>query len=177
MELFDLVDINDNVIGTTDKITAHSNSDIHRCIAVYVFNAKGELYIQEHIKSGGLYDHSVGGHVTQGEDYDAAAKREAKEELGITDSLNKISVFYSDETKRGKNIKHMFGLYECTPSSNWSFSSNNEVKNIFPMPIEEIVKLMNENPEKFTGGFLNTMAEYITQKNLPYTLADWSLKP
>lgn len=163
MEKFDLVDINDNIIGVTDKETSHQNGDLHRVIAIFVFNEKGELYLQEHIKSGGLWDHSVGGHVSQGEGYDTAAKREGFEELNLNCPLKKISIFYSDETSRDKNIKHMFGLYECTPT-NWKFIPNEEVKNIVPMKINEIVKLMNSDPEKFTLGFLNTMKEYIKQK-------------
>lgn len=167
MELFDLVDENDNVIGTTDKQTAHKNAGIHRVAAIYVFTEDGKLYMQEHIKSGGKFDHSVGGHVAKGEAYDEAAKREAFEELGITDPLTKISIFYSDETFRWP-MRHMIGLYECTPSKNWRFTSNEEVKNILPMAIPDIVDTMNKQPEKFTGGFLKTMTEYIKQKNLPY---------
>ena len=74
MELFDLVDKDDNVIGTTDKLTAHSTKQIHRVAAVYVFNDAGELYVQVHKGSGGLYDNSVGGHVSQGETYATAAE-------------------------------------------------------------------------------------------------------
>lgn len=170
MELFDLVDINDNVIGTTDKVTAHSNGDIHRCIAVYVFNQKSELYVQEHLKSGCLYDHSIGGHVSKGENYDDAATREAEEELNITFPLKKISTFYSDETNLDKPMRHMFGLYECYPPASWEFSPNEEVNNIIPMTIQTIVELMNREPQRFTGGFINTMAEYIKYKKLPYTI-------
>src|ERR1700739_2889901 len=106
MELFDLVDKNDNVIGTTDKPTAHANKQLHRVAAVYVFNDLGELYVQVHKSSGGLYDHSVGGHVSKGEEYATAASREADEELGIRQPLAYLSTFYSDE---GVYL-HMFGL-------------------------------------------------------------------
>lgn len=108
MEHLGLVDENDNVIGTTDKLTAHANKQLHRVAAVYVFNQSGELYVQVHKSSGGLYDHSVGGHVQQGEDYATAAIREAHEELGIKQPLTELSVFYSDEG----DYSHMFGLFE-----------------------------------------------------------------
>lgn len=173
MEKFDLVDINDNVIGETDKITSHANGELHRVVAIFVFNQNGELYLQEHIKSGGLFDHSVGGHVTKGEDYDTAAKREGFEELGLTCPLNKVSVFYSDDTCSGKNIKHMFGIYECIPPKDWMFTPNDEVKNIVPIKLEKIVEMMNSEPTNFTPGFLNTMREYISKKNLPYKLKNY----
>ena len=175
MELFDLVDINDKVIGTTDKQTAHANGDIHRIVAVFLFDKNGDLYVQEHIKSGNILDHSVGGHVTKGESYDKAAKREAKEELGLSTPLSKVSVFYSDETLSGVNIRHFIGLYECRAPKNWVFKENEEVKHIYPMKVEEIVKEINTNPKNFTGGFKNTMYEFIKRKNLPLKLKNYNL--
>lgn len=162
MEPFDLVDKNDNVIGTTDKPTAHANKQLHRVAAVYVFNEAGELYVQVHKSSGGLFDHSVGGHVSKGEDYPTTAAREANEELGIKQPLTQLSTFYSDE---GVYL-HMFGLFECIADKNWKFVPNEEVGEIMPMKLEDIKKLMETSPEKFTGGFINTMREYGRIKDL-----------
>ncbi len=162
MELFDLVDEKDNVIGVTDKPTAHSTKQLHRVAAVYVFNDKAELYVQVHKGSGGLYDHSVGGHVSQGETYAEAAHREADEELGIKQPLQQLATFYSDE---GVYL-HMFGLFECTASPDWKFVPNDEVEEIIPMQISDIRRLMASNPEKFTGGFINTMNQYCAVKEL-----------
>lgn len=162
MEQFDLIDEDDNVIGTTDKPTAHTARQLHRVAAVYVFNEAGELYVQVHKKSGGRYDHSVGGHVSKGEDYAAAAAREADEELGIRQPLTYLSTFYSDEG----TYLHMFGLFECIADKNWSFIPNDEVEVIIPMELEDVQKLMETNPEKFTGGFIHTMKEYRRIKRL-----------
>jgi len=161
MEQFDLVDRDDNVIGTTDKRTAHANKQLHRVAAVYVFNDVGELYVQVHKTGGGLYDHSVGGHVSKGEDYATAASREADEELGIKQPLTHLSNFYSDE---GVYL-HMFGLFECIAEKNWQFVPNEEVEEIIPMKLDVIKELMKTRPEKFTGGFINTMREYTKIKN------------
>ena len=174
MEKFDLVDKNDNVIGETDKETSHQNGDLHRLIAIFVFNSKGELYLQEHIKSGGLFDHSVGGHVIKGEDYDDAAKREGFEELGLTCPLKKVCTFYSDESYSSKQIFHMFTIFECTPTKDWQFISNNEVKKITPIKIKDVVDMMNREPTRFTPGFLNTMYHYISVKQLFYKLTDYT---
>ena len=171
MEEVEVVDEHDNVIGKIDKSKADASGLIHRVVAVFVFTPDGKLYLQEHIKSGGMYDHSIGGHVKKGEGYKEAAVREAEEELGLIDSLKKISVVYSDETLFGSKTKHMFAIFECTPSESWHFIPNEEVKNIFPLTLEETVNLMNKNPKKFTPGFLNTMREYIKRKQLPFTLS------
>jgi len=174
LETFDLVDENDQVIGETDKETSHKNGLIHRIVAVFVFDNNGRLFVQEHIKSGNKLDHTVGGHVKKSEGYDDAARREAEEEVGLTEPLTRISIFYSDETWGGSNIRHMIGLYECKPST-WIFRENEEVKNLIPMVLKDIVELMNKEPKKFTGGFKNTMFEYIKQKGIPLSLTNYNV--
>lgn len=170
MEYLDLVNENDEIIGVTTKAKSHMNSEIHRVAAIFVFDKKGRLLIQEHLESGGKYDHSVGGHVRQGETYDEAAKREAYEELGLTEKLHKISVFYPGKVFSGcKNI-HMYGLYEVAPSEKWKFTPNHEVKNVIPLPIEEIANTMNCTPDKFVKGCIYTMREYIRLKKLQYEI-------
>lgn len=157
MELFDLVDKQDTVVGVTNKKKAHTAGELHRVAAVYVFDKQGRLYVQVHKKDGGLYDHSVGGHISQGETYEQGAQREAEEELGIVQPLEKLSVFYSDENE---TMQHMFGLFQCVANDDWQFVPNDEVEEIIPMAVEDIQNLMVSNREKFTGGFVNTMKEY-----------------
>ena len=164
MELFDLINKNDEVIGTTDKMTAHSNGDLHRVAAVFVFNEAGELYVQQH-PSDGKWDHSVGGHVAQGETYADAAAREANEELGIKQPLTEIATsIYANEHP---HMQHMFGIYSCVADPEWKFTPNpdDKVEVIFPMSVMAIRDTMLTEPEKFTAGFRITMAEYTRLKN------------
>jgi isopentenyldiphosphate isomerase len=160
-ELFDIVDMQDTVIGTSDKKTAHTTGSLHRVATVFVFNKEGELYVQVHSRDG-KWDHSVGGHVRKGESYKEAASREAKEELGIDQPLEELAT-----SLRGQEYpheQHMFGLYTCIADSTWKFTPNDEVKMIFPMRLEAIQKAMIDEPEeRFTRGFRITMAEYIRQ--------------
>lgn len=162
-ELFDVVNLQDEVIGVTDKVKAHASGKLHRVAAVYVFDELGRLYVQVHKKSGGLYDHSVGGHISKGETYSEGASREAQEELGITQPLDELAIFYSDE---GPQSQHMFGLYTCVADSSWKFIPNDEVDVIIPMDLADICRLMASTPEKFTGGFINTMNEYVLVNDL-----------
>jgi len=162
-EKFDLVDRQDTVVGITDKKSAHENGELHRVGAVYVFDEQGRLYVQVHKSSGGLYDHSVGGHISKGESYAIGTAREAHEELGITQPLELVSVFYSDE---GPSLQHMFGLYTCIAEPSWRFIPNEEVDEIIPMTTSDIRNLMEREPERFTRGFINTMSEYVRVKKL-----------
>lgn len=157
------------MIGVTDKQEAHSTGYIHRVVAVYVFDRAGRLYVQHHKKSG-LLDHSVGGHVTKDESYPDAAVRETTEEISLTVRLQHINSFYSDETYTGSNYRHMMGLFECQAPANWYFVPNNEVETIEPLALESIVGKMNQTPDKFTPGFLNSMESYLKATNSKLSL-------
>lgn len=179
--LVDVVDKTDTLTGVSiDSDEAHDKNLAHRCVAVFVFDMSGRLYLQVHKVSGGKLDHSVGGHVDSGEDYITAAKREMAEEINI-EGVNLQTItegYYSPERSR----THMFGIYECTAPKDWVFVPNDEVEEIYPEALEDIVLKMNKYPENFTGGFINTMAKYLAVKDLPYVLdhenitKDWRTK-
>ena len=60
-------------------------------LTVFLFNEEGELYLQKRPAWKDIqpdkWDTAVGGHVDLGESIDIALRREAKEELGITDFI------------------------------------------------------------------------------------------
>src|SRR3989344_5920035 len=87
-ELLDLVNEEDEVIGTVWRSEAHKNpSKIHREIAVAVFNHKGEVLIQQRsmkkTNDPGEWKITAAGHVASGENPKDSAEREVLEELGI----------------------------------------------------------------------------------------------
>lgn len=166
--LLDEVDEQDQLTGHQfTKQQMHDEHRLHRCVAIYVFDDQGRLYVQVHKKSAGLLDNSVGGHVDAGEGYPTAAKREGEEELGLYEvELKELAAsVHSDE---GRYV-HMFGLYECQPQ-NWQFVPNEEVEEIIPMTVEDVVEQMNQDPMRFTAGFICTMRTYLEVKKLPYKL-------
>jgi len=86
-EMFDIVNERDEVIGRLPRAQAHREGHKHRAVHVLVFNARGELFLQKRSRAKdtfpGAWDSSSSGHLESGEDYDAAAARELREELGI----------------------------------------------------------------------------------------------
>lgn len=87
-EYFDIVDDSGQVVGRAPRAVCHGDSSlIHRSVHIYVFNRRGEILLQLRSKSKdiqpGRWDTSVGGHLDSGEDYDRAARRELREELGV----------------------------------------------------------------------------------------------
>lgn len=87
-ELVDLVDDADTVTGTATVRDCLEKSLLHRAVAVLVIRSSGEFLLQRRSKRDlwhpGLWTLSSTGHVKAGESYDQAARRELKEELGIT---------------------------------------------------------------------------------------------
>ena len=94
-ELFDLVDLDDQVIGQVRRGDAHRNPAlIHRSVQILVFASDGRLLLQRRSAAKDLYPGyycaSASGHVASGEEYANTAKREMAEELGIAAPLRSI---------------------------------------------------------------------------------------
>ena len=87
-EIFDVVDASDCVIAQAPREEVHIRKLRHRAVHVFVFNEHGEIFIQKRAASKDTfphrYDSSASGHLSSGEDYDACALRELREELGLT---------------------------------------------------------------------------------------------
>lgn len=86
-ERFDVVDANDVVIGQATRGEVHARGLRHRAVHVLVYNRAGEVFLQKRSlakdTSPGCWASSCSGHVDAGEDYDAAARRELAEEIGL----------------------------------------------------------------------------------------------
>lgn len=87
-EIFDVVNDRDEIIGRNTRAEVHRLGLQHRAVHILVFNARGELFLQKRsLKKDcfpGKWDSSAAGHLDCGEDYDACAIRELREELGHT---------------------------------------------------------------------------------------------
>src|SRR5471030_872287 len=86
-EIFDVVNDRDEVIGQQTRGEVHRLGLKHRAVHVLVFNVRGELFLQKRsLKKDtfpGAWDSSASGHLDHGEDYDACAVRELREEIGL----------------------------------------------------------------------------------------------
>jgi isopentenyldiphosphate isomerase len=86
--MFQLVDRAGRPVGRASRQECHGNPRLlHLVVHLHVFDGKGRLYLQKRgpdkDTNPGMWDTSVGGHVSAGEPVSAALAREAREELGI----------------------------------------------------------------------------------------------
>jgi isopentenyl-diphosphate Delta-isomerase len=86
-EWFDVVDEKDIVVSRATRREVHAHGLRHRAVHVLVFNRAGQLFLQKRSSrkdtAPGAWDSSASGHVDAGEDYDACAVRELREEIGL----------------------------------------------------------------------------------------------
>jgi len=86
-EILDIVDKDDNVIGTMERSKVYKfGLRNFRVINAFIMNDKRELWIPRRTAWKTLFplclDVSIGGHVSSGESYEVAFLREAEEEIG-----------------------------------------------------------------------------------------------
>ncbi len=88
-ELLDLVDNDDNVIGTITRKEVYAQSiKNYRCVHAFIQNSEGKLWIPRRVSTKKLFpdalDFSIAGHVEAGETYEEALVKEAAEEVRLT---------------------------------------------------------------------------------------------
>lgn len=86
-ELLDLVDPSGRPIGRATRERVHREGLLHKAVHLVVWHPDGRILLQKRSASKaccpGLWDTSVGGHVSAGENGLDAVLRECREELGI----------------------------------------------------------------------------------------------
>ena len=96
-EMFDVVDLSDQVVGQETRSFVHKRGALHRAVHIMIQRPSGEWVLQKRSSTKDLgpflWTSSCSGHVDAGESYLEAAVRECMEELGIKvvkDSFNEI---------------------------------------------------------------------------------------
>jgi isopentenyldiphosphate isomerase/intracellular septation protein A len=89
-EWFDIVDAEGNVRGRAPRSACHAQKGLlHPVVHLHVLNSQDRIFLQKRSEQKqiqpGRWDTAVGGHVSSGEKVEAALKREAEEELGLSE--------------------------------------------------------------------------------------------
>lgn len=87
-ELVDEIDEFDRFVRRTTRSRLRRENLWHRCVWVFVRDSTGRLFVHQRTETKDVYpgywDVAAGGVLGAGESYDAAARREVAEELGVT---------------------------------------------------------------------------------------------
>jgi len=143
-EYADLVDENDKAIGRMPMAEARRKGvENMRVVNAFLVNSKGELWIPRRAAEKEYWplwlDMSVGGHVSSGETYEEALKREAAEELNIDiDEMSPRLLGYL--TPKDGDFMFM-KVYEIKSDETLSYSKKEFCEDFWLLPRELIRRI------------------------------------
>lgn len=121
-ETVDLVDEEDKVVGSSTVAECVRMGLLHRAVAVLVVRSTGAYVLQRRSRKDtwhpGLLTISSTGHVKRSETYEAAAKRELWEELGIAGDVREVKKYLLPPISSGSLTEHEWvAFYTCRSDS------------------------------------------------------------
>ena len=156
-EVFDVVNLRDEVIAREKRKVIHNNGMFHRAVHVFARDQSGKWIIQKRSESKdldpGLWTTSCSGHVDQGESYFDAAVRECKEELGAftseKDLLELLRLSPCDET--GKEFVRVYLRF----GSLIPVGDPEEIEAFDLLSLDEIEQKIQAKPSRFSNSFVH----------------------
>ena len=153
-EFLDIVNEDDEIIGTASWKEMMEKKLLHRTSNVFIFNSKGELLIQQRAKtkyhSGGLWSNTVCSHPKPNETYLQATHRRLKEEMGFDCKLKKLFCFIYNTGFQNGLIENEYdcvfiGKFDGKPKPN-----HKEIMNYKWISIKELKKDITSHPAKYS---------------------------
>ncbi len=152
-----LVDEQDNVLGSMDKMEAHRQGILHRAFSILIFNSKGELLLQKRSRnkyhSGGLWTNACCSHPTLNESIDDATRKRLKYEMGIDLQPTYVYKFIYEcklnEDLTEHELDHVFtGTFDGTPIINLD-----EVEDWKFVTMQYLREDVYQHPDRYTIWF------------------------
>lgn len=157
VEYFDVVDERDNVIKKLSRPEVHERGLWHRAIYVFVFNSKGELFIQKRSTTKdmepGVWTCSVSGHLSSGETYKEAAKKETFEEIGVR--IDPKGLF---KMKYKPYHQHLW-IYKATHEGPFKLCPSEVTDGRF-ISMADLRTEIKENPNDFSPEFIDILKRF-----------------
>ena len=154
-EVFDVVNEQDEVIGRQPRGEVHRLGLMHRAVHLLVFNAAGRVFLQKRSikkdRQPGLWDSSASGHVESGEEYDACAVRELKEEIGL--HLTKAPTRQFKLAACAQTDQEHVWVYRCLAEGRFRLDPDEIERGGWFAP-DEVTRWMEQRPEDFASALL-----------------------
>jgi isopentenyl-diphosphate Delta-isomerase len=160
-ELFDVVDERDVVVGQERRGEVHARGLRHRAVHVFCFDAEGRVFLQRRSlakdSAPGRWCASCSGHVDAGEDYDAAAVRELREEIGVTVEASELRRWLRLEPSRETGMEFVW-VYRVQHAGPFTLNPAEVMGGGWYTP-EELEVALRERAREFAGSFRYVWAQ------------------
>lgn len=166
-QLIVLVDEKDKEIGIEEKEKAHQGKGkLHRAIATFLFNEKGELLITKRSKFKKLWpnywDASCCTHNKKGENYVEAGERRLPEELGIKCKLKFLLKFKYLAKYKNIGVESELCALLIGKLKKLKLKPNpKEVGDFKWIKIKDLQKDIKNNPRKYTPWLKIALRKYL----------------
>jgi 16S rRNA (adenine1518-N6/adenine1519-N6)-dimethyltransferase len=158
-ERFPIVDKNDRILGYASRSQVHGNNLLHRAVHILIFHEAGEVYLQQRSRWKDRHPlkwaSSAAGHVVAAESYDETARRELKEELGVSVPLEKVL-----KLPAARRTDHEFIWVYRGVVSGELVPDKREIETGTFLPPTVIDGWTSARPEDFAPGFLECWKAY-----------------
>ncbi len=161
-ERFSVVDEHDRVLGAAPRQEVHGDNLRHRAVHILIFNQAGEVFLQ--MRSRGKdrhplrWDSSAAGHVDAGEEYDEAADRELREELGVSAKLERLLKLGAS----ARTGQEFIWLYRAHHEGPFSLAAAEIDYGAF-FPTNLVTAWIRARPDEFAPGFIECWRRYQQQ--------------
>jgi isopentenyldiphosphate isomerase len=162
-EIFDVVNERDEVVGQAPRKEVHARGLWHRAVHVLVFNTRGEVFLQKRSMlkdtAKGKWDSSSSGHLDTGEDYDACAVRELREEIGLVITQPPRRLFKVDARK--ETGWEFCWVYRCESEGPFTLHPD-EIETGEWFAMERVTQWVAEKPRDFARAFVLIWQRFVT---------------
>jgi len=172
-EILDVVNDQDEVIGQAERDEVHRIGLVCRLAYVCFYTANREIILQKRSitkkNDPGKLTTTVSGHVASGQDYLEAAVRETLEETGVeieANDLTAMGVVRADYVQGDYLSNAMRGLFSYQFDGNISDLKveDGDGAGFVTLPIEELEKQLDTEPEKFATVLTDKVGRDLVQK-------------
>lgn len=160
-----LVDEKDQEIGQMEKMEAHEKGLLHRAFSVFLFNAKGEMLLQQRAKSKYhsplLWTNTCCSHPRVKESNSEAAHRRLDEEMGMTSEM-KHAFHFLYHVKLDKGLtEHELDHVFIGHTNNLPIINPEEVEAYKFIDIPSLIQDVKIHPENYTEWFKICLEEVL----------------
>lgn len=152
-----LVDKDDRVLGTMEKMEAHRLGSLHRAFSVFIFNSRGQMLIHQRAAhkyhGAGLWTNACCSHPQPDEDTAAGALERLQFEMGLHCDLQlAFSFIYCGEVEN-KLIEHELDHVFVGYTDEQPVPNKTEVSDYRWIAAADLLEWIDRSPESFTIWF------------------------